>query len=244
MAVLYFSPDPAPAAAPEMVYDTTHEASKGIAVLELFTSQGCSSCPSADRLLGELAREEGVLALSFHVDYWNYLGWEDPFSSPWYSARQRDYTDQLRSRTYTPQLVVNGRKETVGSREKEVRALVAAAKQVPLPLAFGTTSVERRGDELRVQYQLATVGEDLRVSAALVQTEAHSSVNRGENRGRELSHVNVVRALEHEPARKEGTIELSVPEGLNTDGLEVVLLAQRTTDQRIVGAARAGVLAR
>ena len=88
-----------------------------VAVLELFTSEGCSSCPSADKLLPQLAKlDSNIIPLSFHVDYWNRLGWEDPFSSSEYSERQRSYAKQLNLESvYTPQLVVNGEYELVGS---------------------------------------------------------------------------------------------------------------------------------
>src|SRR3546814_16619660 len=87
-------------------------------VVELFTSQGCSSCPPADALLVELAREPSILALSFHVDYWDYIGWEDPFAEAQYTERQRDYVDRLGLRyVYTPQMVIDGRHNAVGSNQ-------------------------------------------------------------------------------------------------------------------------------
>ena len=90
-------------------------------VVELFTSQGCSSCPPADAYLGELAQRDDVLALSFHVDYWNYIGWRDPFSKRQWSARQRAYGDTLKRRyVYTPQIVVDGAAEAVGSKRSQV----------------------------------------------------------------------------------------------------------------------------
>lgn len=84
--------------------------SYSVTVVELFTSQGCSSCPSADKLLSELSKKENVLALSFHVSYWNYLGWKDPYSNEQYTERQRDYARVLHLRSiYTPQMIVNGK---------------------------------------------------------------------------------------------------------------------------------------
>lgn len=103
-------------------------ASAAPVVLELFTSQGCNSCPPADRLLAELGRRDDVVALSFHVDYWNDLGWDDPFSSPRWSHRQQTYGHELPSRIYTPQLVVHGR------QHPGTMAIHAAAK-LPLPPA-------------------------------------------------------------------------------------------------------------
>ena len=94
-------------------------------VVELFTSQGCSRCPPADAYLAELARRPDIVALSFHVDYWNYVGWRDPFSSTRWSKRQRDYGASLNRRfVYTPQIVVDGRDESIGSRRPRVEALI------------------------------------------------------------------------------------------------------------------------
>ena len=98
-------------------------------VVELFTSQGCSSCPPADAYLAELAKRDDVIALSFHVDYWNYIGWKDPFSSPEAAARQRAYGRALQKRyVYTPQIVVDGRAEAVGSNRAVVSSLIKMAQ--------------------------------------------------------------------------------------------------------------------
>ena len=99
-----------------------------VVVLELFTSQGCSSCPPADRLLGKYANDENVIALSFHVDYWNRLGWKDPFSSAAYSRRQKDYAGLFKlNGVYTPQLVANGEKEMVGSNATKISNTIRTA---------------------------------------------------------------------------------------------------------------------
>lgn len=207
-------------------------------VLELFTSQGCSSCPPADALLEKLEEENpNVIALSFHVDYWNYLGWADPFSSPYFSARQSDYTDALRARTYTPQLVINGRTELIGSRKAEVRKAVADAQKNGLTVSPSFSSVVR-GREVIVNYLLENPPAGHRVTALLVQPEATSAVNRGENRGRELHHVNVVRAMAHGPAAVKGTFTLAVPDGLDAEVAEVVLLVQDEKSQAVVGVAK------
>ena len=248
LALLYFGTSSAPASAPENERAEAEVAKSepvadSLIVLELFTSQGCSSCPPADALLEELAAEEGVLALSFHVDYWNYLGWADPFSSPYYSARQRTYTEQLRSRTYTPQLVVNGREEMIGSRRAEVTAALARARKTERTHELTLEATPTDG-KVNLTYALEGTTAGHRVSALIVQHEATSDVNRGENRGRKLSHRNVVRALEHAPAAASGTLELTVPEGLDRGAYDLIVLVQNTTDRRITGAARYEVTAR
>src|SRR4051812_17852201 len=118
-------------------------------VVELFTSQGCSSCPPADALLGELTRRADVLPLAFHVDYWNRLGWKDPYSSAESTARQRTYARQLGLRTiYTPQMVVDGGIDVVGSERADVLKAIDAARasQRTVPI-----EVARDGDGLRVR---------------------------------------------------------------------------------------------
>src|SRR5205814_1096869 len=112
-------------------------------VVELFTSQGCSSCPPADRLLSELAERPDVIALGLHIDYWDDLGWKDPLSSPEATARQRDYARQFgRRQVYTPQLVVDGTEEAVGSdRAAVLQALKQTKRDTLAPVAFGDNHV-------------------------------------------------------------------------------------------------------
>src|SRR5579871_1709168 len=100
-------------------------------VLELFTSEGCNSCPPADELLGELAKEHDLLPLAFHIDYWNYLGWQDPFSAKYATARQYAYGQALGVNAYTPQLVVDGARDAIGSDEAAVRSAIEAERTRP-----------------------------------------------------------------------------------------------------------------
>jgi len=103
-------------------------------VVELFTSQGCSSCPPADEYLGELAKRPGLLALAFHVEYWNYIGWPDPYSKPWATRRQRDYSVRLKQRfVFTPEMVVQGEAEGIGSERATIEALIRDARDNPRP---------------------------------------------------------------------------------------------------------------
>lgn len=231
----------APAAAPQKTVVTT--TAGPLAVLELFTSQGCSSCPPADAILQEMNERamagDNIIALSYHVDYWNYLGWKDPFSSPYFSARQTDYTERIGARTYTPQLVINGAEELVGSRKSEVTALVNRALKNAVPTHQPRLITTVNGEAIRVNYTLPEAAPSHRVTALLAQHKATSSVERGENRGRELSHHNVVRAMKHAPATATGNFELQLPKGLSAGDVSVVLLVQEETTHAIVGAARA-----
>jgi hypothetical protein len=161
---------------------------KGTVVVELFTSQGCSSCPPADRLLSELVRgEHPVLALAFHVDYWDDLGWADPFSRAAYSDRQRAYAGDD-GRVYTPALVVNGTTDVVGSQRKAVARAIAEA--TPLPGLAAKATVD--GDTLRVE---AAVAAGTTAVVAVYEDALITDIPRGENAGEKLRNDRVVRAL-------------------------------------------------
>lgn len=162
-------------------------------VVELFTSQGCSSCPPADAILGELAGQPNILALSFHVDYWDYIGWKDPFASAQYTNRQREYAATLGLRyVYTPQIVVDGRLDIVGSHRREVtRAIQQSSEAEPV---VQVTLEAADGGRARLSAGAAPSGG---ATVWLVTfDDAHSTpVERGENRGRDLRNSNVVREL-------------------------------------------------
>lgn len=167
----------------------------GPIVLELFTSQGCSSCPPADRLLGELAMEPDVIALAYHVDYWNYIGWEDPFSSKEMSDRQRRYGHAMRlSSIYTPQLVIDGEVDVVGSRRSRVLDELDKRRNAR-PGPGATVSLERNGADYNLSLSPEGEGDMAGAQLLLVGTdERHvTEVPRGENRGRTLEDFAVVR---------------------------------------------------
>ena len=201
-------------------------------LVELFTSEGCSSCPPADALLAELASRPGVLALSFHVDYWDRLGWKDPFSSHEATQRQERYATLLDLATvYTPQIVVDGTWQAVGSDRADVEHALDLARrdrqQVPITLALAQGQAQINlgpGSDLTAASVLL-IGFDLRHVTA---------VKRGENAGRTLPHVDVVRGVE-EIARYSGTAgAIAAPIRWNCDRIAVVLQA---TDGRVLGVA-------
>lgn len=162
-------------------------------VVELFTSQGCSSCPPADAFLARLSERPGVIALAFHVDYWDYLGWQDSFASPAFSKRQRSYARAFGERmVYTPQIVVAGRRGLVGSREDEVEAAIAEAA-ASSPLAKVTIAL--RGDALAVTVEAAgAVVQEAQVNLVLFDAPQVVEIGRGENSGRTMTYHNVVRS--------------------------------------------------
>jgi hypothetical protein len=217
-------------------------------VVELFTSQGCSSCPPADRLLGELGPE--AIPLSFHVDYWNYLGWRDPFSSERWSERQRDYARRLPAgRVYTPQLVVAGRSHLVGSNAAAVRrALLEAAAAQPAGSVELELTPTADAVEVRVAAEiLAADGHRRDLWVALRQSGLVTPVASGENARRTLENDHVVRRFEkafhlagEKGAHAERRVRLALEADWPRDQLSVVAFLQRE-DWVIDGAAWAPV---
>ena len=200
-------------------------------VVELFTSEGCSSCPPADKLLSELANRPDVLALSFHVDYWDRLGWKDPYSSREATERQNRYATLLDLATvYTPQIVVDGKWQAVGSEPRDVENAIELARrdrrEVPVTLAF---------DHGRAQIRLGPGGDAASAAVLLIGFDRRhvSAVKRGENSGRTLAHVDVVRGLE-QVARSGSAGEIDVPIPWHCDRIAAVVQA---ADGRILGVA-------
>ena len=223
----------------------------GVAVVELFTSQGCSSCPPADRLLSRLARDakyQGkVIPLSFHVDYWNYIGWTDPFSSARWSERQKAYARVFKSnRIYTPQVVVNGRAEGVGSQEGAVLGKISEALadepagRVTLAVSPPTADGHL---QVKVGAKLAQAGTGpLDLWVAVYQSGLETPVGAGENASKKLRNDHVVRRLEKAftlPAGAEKSTELTL--GLDkrwkTNDLGVAAFLQDPATMAIYGAA-------
>ena len=214
-------------------------ASGRLAVVELFTSEGCSSCPPADALLAHLAARPDVLALSFHVDYWNDLGWRDPYSSAAATARQRAYARALDGRVYTPEMVVGGTAGFVGSRSGEAQQRIAAEAARPSEVTV-TLAAHVSGRAVTVDYAATDAPEPLAVHLLLVQRSTESSVVRGENRGRTLHHTNVVRAIETCP-NASGQATLTLPDGLDAADVMAVALVQNGPVGAIAAATTANV---
>lgn len=163
-------------------------------VVELFTSQGCSSCPPADAILAELAERSDLVALSLHVDYWDYIGWKDPFGSPLHTTRQRNYASELGLRyVFTPQVVVDGAASVVGSDRAALEQAIAQAKSRTKPLSVIFSN--EGGGRVFVSDGVAPPG-GAAVWLAVYDEEHATVVKRGENAGRELRSANVVRRLE------------------------------------------------
>ncbi|THH39179.1 DUF1223 domain-containing protein [Aliishimia ponticola] len=173
------------AAAPALAQD------RAPVVVELFTSQGCSSCPPADKLMGRLAERDDVIALALHVDYWDYIGWKDVFADPANSERQRAYAKRAGRRSvYTPQMIVNGEASVVGARPMEVSDAIDAAEEMPMPVAVTLT---REGGALSVTAEYSGAAPvDMVVNAIRYEPSQDVHITRGENAGRTLRYHNVV----------------------------------------------------
>jgi hypothetical protein len=200
--------------------------------VELFTSQGCSSCPPAEAYIGELAQHKDVLVLAFHVDYWDDLGWKDPFSLRSSTDRQRAYSSAVgRSSVYTPQVVIDGKDEFVGTDRRKIGGALAVARTgVPVGISF-----EREDVVVELSARQKVVPSEVVLVAYL--RKASSSIGRGENAGRTLEEVNIVRGI-RELGRWNGDpvsfrARLS---SLPRDATDVAVLVQSTGDHRVTGA--------
>ena len=172
------------------------EEQNSFVVLELFTSQGCSSCPAADALLEKVKNQDGknVFALSYHVDYWNYIGWEDPFSKPEHAFKQRKYNNKFQNRSnYTPQLVVNGKEHFVGSNAQKLKRAIAEYGSLGIKNKIVLKEAIRDGDGISFSFNLIGIQDDNPgVRALLVLNKRVTKIKRGENRNRTLSNSNIV----------------------------------------------------
>ncbi|MBA2761248.1 MAG: DUF1223 domain-containing protein [Segetibacter sp.] len=212
---------------------------EGFAVVELFTSEGCSSCPSADKAVAALPAQfpQNVFILSFHVDYWNYIGWKDVFSKPEYTQRQKKYASKLRLQSiYTPQVIVNGRHEFVGSNKAKLQSTITSElKSTDGKLIDLLAATD--GKTLTVTYKAKeTTSEELNI--ALIQKEGVTEVKRGENGGRKLYHINIVRDFKSVAVTKDGkgTVRLTIPEELSKDNFAVIAYLQQKNNGIITAA--------
>jgi hypothetical protein len=226
---------------PKSGTSTDAAASKGFAVVELFTSEGCSSCPPADKLLAKIQEENAgkpVYILAFHVDYWNHQGWRDVFSEKEFTKRQYQYASWLNLETvYTPQVVVNGRHELIGSQEETLKRALNVELGSAAPAQLNVEAQVAAG-KLDLAYQASNAGRGTVLQVALVQKLAHTRVKRGENAGRLLPHVQIVRRIQSFPATASGHVAVHLPEGFNPAEWEVVTFLQNTMTGAIIAANR------
>jgi hypothetical protein len=211
------------------------------AVVELFTSQGCSSCPPADALMGELVKRDDVIALSFNVDYWDYIGWKDSLAKPEFGARAKTYVERLRLQSqYTPQMVVDGAIDVAGNKRGKVEGIVekqanGAPKRVSVAIARGANGVG------------VTIGEgqplvgSARIIVLRTMSKVTVEIGKGENKGKSVTYYNAVRHMMDAGAWTGKAVTLSLPLvqpdlADKTDGL--VVLVQDGPGGAILGAAQ------
>jgi hypothetical protein len=212
-------------------------------LLELFTSEGCSSCPPADELMGEIGKryqDKPVYILSYHVDYWNRLGWKDRFSSPENSQRQQEYSQALHSQVYTPQLVVNGKTEFVGSDKNAVESAIENAF-----LTSQNTNIELSAEvsqsKINVQYAVPVTDAKSVLLINLIEKKSSTEVKKGENEGRHLQHWQIVHQYNQISAHKQpkGISTFKLPANFSPKNWEVIAFIQNTKTGAISGVNRA-----
>lgn len=218
---------------------------KGFAVVELFTSEGCSSCPPADQLVARIKREskdQPVYILAFHVDYWNRLGWKDSFSDAGYTRRQNQYATWLNLQSiYTPQIVVNGSKEFVGSDEPALRKAINGDLEETSPALLTLSDIKTGQGRVDWQYQTQNTGNNISLLVAIVQRTATTAVRAGENGGQTLSHVQIVRNITSSGLKANGSGggSISLPKGVSPGDEELIAFLQNNDNGHIIAATSA-----
>jgi len=200
-------------------------------VVELFTSQGCSSCPPADRLISSIEDEYGddVIILSYHVDYWNYIGWNDPFSSKRFTQKQYQFASSINSSSvYTPQAVINQRVHFTGSNSQKMKNALRIKADNTAGTSIAIVKARRDDATISLQLDYDRLPSNAMITYAVTVAEKTTKVSRGENRNRELVNTNIVADfLTTSAPQPSKNIELNLPDWVGTDDkLEVIVYAQ------------------
>jgi hypothetical protein len=181
----------------------------GPPVIELFTSQGCSSCPPADAYLAELAQRDDVIALTLPVDYWDYLGWQDTLATPSNTSRQRAYASTMGLKSvFTPQMIINGRVQHVGSRRMDVDKSIQDQMAHPL---LATLELKVSGDEMEISISGDVIAADATVWLSQIDTTHQVPIRKGENGGKTIEYRNVVRDMSPIGMWRGGDAKFTIP---------------------------------
>ncbi|MBM3774907.1 MAG: DUF1223 domain-containing protein [Acidobacteria bacterium] len=216
-------------------------------LVELFTSEGCSSCPPADELLSRLENTQPapgveIIALSEHVDYWNHQGWADPFSSPAFSARQQQYGSRFRKEVFTPQMVVDGGAELVGSDGRRALAAILEAARTPKARVGLSCSAADPQPKLQVRIEGIPMSGESDVFLAITESGLRSRVSSGENAGRTMPHGSVVRRLDTIGRARQPSFaaesRLAVKKSWKRGNLAAVVFVQERASRHVLGAGR------
>lgn len=219
---------------------------KPLVVVELFTSEGCSSCPPADRLLSSIVNSSDksvdVLGLSFHVDYWDYIGWKDPYAQKAFTIRQRAYARRFGLRSiYTPQMVVNGKHEFVGSSKSEWNKALVSESKLTLPITLEVSIISKTGEAIVFTIKAKESTNSL-INVAIVEKDLSQEVKRGENRGKVLSHNNVVRSFDTRSFDgKPNKFTLHFPQDLKIQNASLIVYSQDNDSWQINAAKKINI---
>ena len=220
-------------------------AQQPFAVAELFTSEGCNTCPPAERLLSELKAEaeknkQNIYFLEYHVDYWNRLGWKDPFSKNQFTLRQENYSRVLPGKElYTPQLVINGETELNGSDKKAAQEKIQKALGKKPATSITIESQQIRNDTLWVAYTVDKADKNSSIKIAITEDRLESKISRGENEGKKLVHDAVVRIFySSQSAESKGSIPIPLKGFVPKKGMQLIALMQQKQTMKILGVSR------
>jgi len=217
----------------------------GFAVVELFTSEGCSSCPPAEKVMSKLIDDakknhKNIYCLEYHVDYWNRGGWKDPFSKNQFTMRQNNYSSALQQRElYTPQMIVNGEAEFVGSNAEKADAAISKALMTGSKMDLKVMPDSAAADTLYLHYSANQPDKNFSLHFAIVENHLVSKVGKGENSGRTLTHDGVVRILYSIPFDKlSGNAKVPVKGITLNENCELISFVQNKQTMKILGAAK------
>jgi hypothetical protein len=214
-----------------------HPKSGGFALIELFSSEGCSSCPPAERFMNELLKKDdslNVYIIEFHVDYWDYLGWKDTLASNAYSQRQQNYGDQFKlSSIYTPQAIINGESEMVGSDKDKINGTIAA-QLMKLPLDTILCKLAKVvNSKLEVEYTVKGNISGCQLNFAVVESNLTTTIKKGENAHLTITHNNVARVFKSIKLNSaSGDITLDIPH-INVSNSKLICFVQNTGNMNI-----------
>lgn len=215
---------------------STAQVQKSPVVVELYTSQGCSSCPPADEMLAELSQRDDVIALALHVDYWDYIGWADEFADPRHTRRQQEYARAAGDRTiYTPQFVIEGQDIVIGARAMQVAELVQSYQDIVRPV---DVALSRTDAALKIALSLQDDSEagPYIVQLAQVKKDQTVDIRRGENAGQTITYSNIVKTLDV-IAEWDGATPLYLDADV-PDDLSLAVIVQQGANGPVVGAAQ------
>ena len=225
-------------------FTQTKREQHGFAVVELFTSEGCSSCPAADEAVIDIAKQykSNVFIVGFHVDYWNHLGWKDAFSKADYSSRQKQYAEAFSLNSiYTPQIIVNGKTEFVGSDKNKLLQSIKNELSNSPEGEIELSAKQVNDGKIMVSYKTKILQNEI-INIALVQLHAQNNISKGENEGKVLYHINIVRDFKSiNDNKNDDNIFFTLPNGLTKKDLEVIAFTQDKKNMHVLDAVSANI---